>query len=113
MNKVQCVNAETDSTVRSDVSEKRTRKPTLKGSMFVIERLQKETRDNFAQASKLKTKIETLLVSKENVSAVQHNLKRFKQLCQKASVLHNIAHSIFSPRGGPEKAGNMVSFQKL
>lgn len=53
---MQCVNVEGGSTVKSDVSEKRTRKPTPKGIMFVIERLQKERRDNFAQASKLKTK---------------------------------------------------------
>ena len=96
MNEMHCVNAETNSTVRSDVSEKRTRKPTFKGIMFVIERLQKERRDHFAQASKLKTKIKTLLASKENVSAVQHNLKRFKQQCQNASELHNTLLTQFS-----------------
>lgn len=35
--------------------------------------------------------------SKENVSAVQHNLRRFKQLCLKASELHNTLLTQFSP----------------
>lgn len=76
MNEIQRVNAETDSIVRSDVSAKRSREPTLKGMMIVIERLQKERRDHFVQASKLRTKTKTFLPSKENVSAVQHNLKK-------------------------------------
>lgn len=96
MNEMQCVNSETDSIMRSDVSEKRTRKPTYKGMMIVIERLQKERRHHFKQASKLRTEIKTLLASKENVSAVQHNFKRFKQLCQKASELLNKLLTQFS-----------------
>lgn len=67
MNTKQFVNVETDSTVRSDVSEKRIRKPTANRIMSEMERLQKERKDHFVQASKLKTKIKALLVSKENV----------------------------------------------
>lgn len=104
MNEIQRVNAETDSTVRSKLSEKRTRKPTFKGIMFVIERLQKERRDHFSQASKLKTKIQTLLVSKESVSAVSHNLKSFKQQCQKASELHNTLLTQFFSQNRSEES---------
>lgn len=77
------------SEIQCDVTEKRSRKFTLKGISMMIERLQKERKCNFLQAGKLKTKITTLVASKENVSVVQQNLKRFKGLWQIASELHN------------------------
>lgn len=68
------------SEIQCDVTEKRSRKFTLKGISMMIERLKKERKCNFLQAGKLKTKITTLVASKENVSVVQQNLKRFKGL---------------------------------
>lgn len=52
---------------------------------------------SFCTGKQIKNQSKTLLVSKENVSAVQHNLRRFKQLCLKASELHNTLLTQFSP----------------
>lgn len=62
----------------------------------MIEKLQKKRSGKFKEASKLKGQINTLLVSKENVSVVQQNLTIFKTLCEKAHELHNRLPTEFS-----------------
>ncbi len=87
MNDMHRVTVETESTrVQCDVTEKRTRKPTFKRVPAITERLHREMSVNFKQASKLKTKITTLLASKENVC---YSTKSKKILRQNASEHYN------------------------
>ena len=76
-----------------EVSEKRTRKPTAKGIVLMIEKLQKERTIHFKKASTIKADIATFLSTLENVpengTNVQQKLRKFKSLCQNAFDLHN------------------------